>query len=239
MIKFFIKKILSFFGWSLIKINRKPPKSYVYEKPSIEVVKCFLNSKGILHLGAHRGKEAEVYNWFNKKVIWIEANPEMYDDLKNHTRYFYKQKAYNYLIGEKNKKNKNFFISNKDASCSSIYNLSDEVKKKKLWKEHNVKILNSIQLEMKTLDDIFRQNQINIREYNHWVVDLQGAELNALMGAKKSLKSCKSINVEISMENYYESGSTKWNDLKKFLIKKGFKLVTKPQKKHCDALFKK
>ena len=198
-----------------------------------------MNSKGILHLGAHRGKEAEVYNWFNKKVIWIEANPEMYDDLKNHTRYFYKQKAYNYLIGEKSKKNVNFFISNKDASCSSIYDLSEDVKRNKLWKEHNVKMLKLIQLDMKTLDEIFYRNRIDIKEYNHWVVDLQGAELNALMGAKKSLKSCKSINIEISMENYYETGSTQWNDLKKFLLKKGFKLVTKPQKKHCEVLFQK
>ena len=161
MIKFYIKKIIGLFGWSLVKTNRRLPRGYVYDKPNLYNIKCILNSKGILHLGAHRGKEAEVYSWFNKKVIWIEANPEIYEDLNNHTKLFYNQKAYNYLIGEKNKKNKNFFISNKDASCSSIYNLSDEVKKKKLWKEHNVKMLNSIRLDMITLDEIFKQNRIN------------------------------------------------------------------------------
>jgi len=29
----------------------------------------------MLQIGAHRGSEASVYEWFNKEVIWVEANP--------------------------------------------------------------------------------------------------------------------------------------------------------------------
>ena len=32
-----------------------------------------------MHLGVHRGTEAEVYNWFGKTVIWFEAVPYIYD----------------------------------------------------------------------------------------------------------------------------------------------------------------
>ena len=41
-----------------------------------------MKSNGILHIGAHRGSEAPIYYWFGKDVIWIEANPKIYDDLK-------------------------------------------------------------------------------------------------------------------------------------------------------------
>ena len=69
---------------------------------------------------------------------------------------------------------------------------------------------------MKTLDKIFNENAIKIKNYNHWIIDLQGAELQALHGAKKSLKYCRSINVEISKKKYYSGESTEWLKLKKF-----------------------
>ena len=68
--KSIIKKLLRILGWKLIKI-RKPPEPNPYGKLDIDVLRSMNNSKGILHLGAHRGLEAEVYNWFGKKVIWV------------------------------------------------------------------------------------------------------------------------------------------------------------------------
>jgi len=71
MFKKLIKNALKSLGYNLIKINRKLPSSFVNEPPSLEEIKCIDKSSGILHLGAHRGKEAEIYQWFNKKVLWI------------------------------------------------------------------------------------------------------------------------------------------------------------------------
>ncbi len=237
LIKYIIKNILFFFGWKIVKLDRKLPVSFSHQKPDLNNLKLILNSKGILHLGAHRGKEAEVYSWFTKKVIWIEANPKIFLDLKNHIKYYYKQQAFNVLLGEKNRANADFYLSNKDSSCSSIYDLSEEVKKGKLWKEHDVKMLSKIKIDMKTLDHVVIDKKINIQNYDHWIIDLQGAELDALRGAKKSLKKCKSLNVEISKKNFYAEGSTKWKNLKKYLIGEGFKLVKEPNKIHCDVLF--
>ena len=237
MIKTIIKKLLNSFGWKLIKINRKLPTGYVYETPDLSNINSILNSTGILHLGAHRGKEAEVYNWFNKKVLWVEANPIIFDDLKDHIKFFYNQKAINALLGDEVKKNVDFYISNKDASCSSIFQFSKKVKDGKLWKKHQVKMLNKIKLKMLTLDRIVKRYTINIKNYNHWIIDLQGAELQTLKGAKNSLKFCKSISVEISKKDYYEKGSTKWQQLKKFLISCGFRTKYEAKKNHCDVLF--
>ena len=79
MIKKIIKKVLKLFGWSLVKTSRRAPKEFVNQEPNIEEIKIIMKSKGVLHLGAHRGKEALIYNWFNKKVLWIEAIPEIYE----------------------------------------------------------------------------------------------------------------------------------------------------------------
>ena len=36
----------------------------------------------MLHIGAHRGTEAAVYDWLHKKVSWIEANPKLTDEVE-------------------------------------------------------------------------------------------------------------------------------------------------------------
>ena len=69
MIKIVIKKILQIFGWRLVKISN-PPKILSPENNEV-IIDCYRKSKGIIHIGAHRGTEAPIYAWFNKSVIWI------------------------------------------------------------------------------------------------------------------------------------------------------------------------
>ena len=238
MLKFYIKKILNNFGWTLTKIDRKKPLSYNYSKPDLNHIKKIIDSSGVLHLGAHRGSEAEIYNWFNKKVLWVEGYPQIYENLKQNINNYYQQESILALLGDQNDIVK-FYVSNKDSSCSSIFDFSNEVKNKKLWSNLDLKMLKTTSLEMKKLDDVLLQNKINPKEYNHWIVDLQGAELQALMGAKESIKDCKSIYIEISKKQYYEGNSTKWEDLKNFLISLNFILINEPTEDHCEVLFEK
>ena len=180
----------------------------------------------------------EIYNWFNKKVLWVEGYPQIYENLKQNINNYYQQESILALLGDKNEIVK-FYVSNKDSSCSSIFDFSNEVKNKKLWSNLDLKMLKTTSLEMKKLDDVLLQNKINPKEYNHWIVDLQGAELQALMGAKESIKDCKSIYIEISKKQYYEGNSTKWEDLKNFLISLNFILINEPTEDHCEVLFEK
>lgn len=236
IIKKIIKKILRLFGWKLIKIKIKKPASYAFGKPEIQDFEYINKASGILHLGGHRGVEAAVYNWLNKKVLWVEAIPDLFDELKDNIQIFYNQDAICALLGDIDKKKTKFFLSNKDQSCSSIFDLSEEVKRKELWKEHDIKINNHINLQMRTLDSIFNEKNINSDDYDHWVMDLQGAELLCLKGANQSIKNCKSIHIEISKKNYYEGGA-KWLEIKEFLNQKGFKVFKEPKNDHEDVLF--
>jgi len=68
-VKTIIKKILRFLGWKLISLKIKKHSTFVNQKPELDEINCISEPDGILHFGAHRGKEATVYNWFNKKVF--------------------------------------------------------------------------------------------------------------------------------------------------------------------------
>ena len=66
-------------------------------------------------------------------------------------------------------------------------------------------MIKTIKLKSKKLDTLLSENNIDPSRYDHWIVDLQGAELLALLGGINSLKYCKSIYVEVSKKRFYEN----------------------------------
>ena len=67
-------------------------------------------------------------------------------------------------------------------------------------------------------------------------MDIQGAELLALEGAKDSIKFCNSLEIEVSKEEFYNGGA-KWNDVKNLLTKENFTLINEPKTSHSEVLF--
>ena len=231
-----IKKILRYLGFKLIKLG-PPHTPNPYGKIDLETLDCMIKSNGILHLGAHRGNEAEVYNWFGKKTIWFEAIPHIYDQLKDNLYFYSDQKAFLALLGDEDDIEKDFFISSNDSAASSVFNFSNNVIEKG-WDGRKIYMKKKIKLKMSKLDTILKKYNISAEEYNHWIVDLQGAELLAFKGAEDSLKRCNSISVEVSKVNYYKGGVL-WEELADWLNKKKFFQVASPEKNHTEILFKK
>ena len=230
LIKKKIKKIINNYGWKLTKIYKN--KDYTNSKPNLALLEALHSSKGILHMGAHRGSEAAVYDWFHKKTLWIEANPKIFTDLKNNVTTFVNQKAYNVLLHEFDDKEFTFNISSNDGASSSIYNFGTESLK------NNLKMIDTIKLKSKKIDTFFSQESIQARDYDFWVMDIQGAELPVLKGAENSLQSCNFIFVEVSKGDYYKDG-TQWSELKRFMNINNFENLWEPQNSHTDVLFKK
>ena len=234
-LKEIIKKTISFFGWELIK-KRIPPNPNPYGKIDYEVLKSLNDCNGILHLGAHRGTEAEVYNWFGKNVVWVEAFPEIFKHLKNNLMFYKNQIPLQALLSDKDNVELDFYISNYDGACSSMFNFTDEIKKSDMWSGRDYKMTKKIKLQSITLDSLLLNNKIEAKNYNHWIMDLQGSELKALKGATNSLKFCKSIYIEVSTKKFYED-SVLWNDLDKWLNERKFYCTTTPQKDEEDILY--
>ena len=103
----FLKKIiqnLRLLISNYLKLDLKLIKKNIYknqETPEYELVNYLYKSKGILHIGAHRGSERYIYDWFGKEVIWIEANPRIFNELKKNLIEFKYQKGYEALLHSK------------------------------------------------------------------------------------------------------------------------------------------
>ena len=163
----------------------------------------------------------------------------MFVELKKNLREFKFQDCYEGLLYSQNDLLLDFFLSSNDQASSSIYDFSERFKKGKLFfqdKKRNIKMQNKISLKTIKLDSLILKNKLDITLYDHWVIDVQGAELEVLKGAKNSLKSCKSITVEVSTENFYKEGSS-YNSIKEFLSTKNFMVKKDPTRNHEDVVF--
>ena len=231
VLKKIIKKLLRIFNWRLEKLISN--ENYNLETPSEAVINAIKNSTGIFHLGAHRGEEAPIYEWFGKKVIWVEANPIIFEDLKDNLVKYKYQKAYQALLYNKDNEKIDFYLSNNDYASSSIFEFGElSVGIKSLWSNKNLKHTLKRKLITSTIDTLLSKHSIDIQKYNYWVMDLQGA----LNGAYKSLNLCKYIYIEVSDGQVYKNGA-QWKDVKNFLEKIKFRAVSDLNQNHSNVLF--
>ena len=134
----------------LFNIDIRIIKNNIYrntEVVDLNIIECLSKSSGILHIGAHRGSERFIYDWLGKKVLWIEANPKMFVELKKNLREFKFQDCYEGLLYSQNDLLLDFFLSSNDQASSSIYDFSERFKKGKLFfqeKKRNIKMQNKI-----------------------------------------------------------------------------------------------
>ncbi len=134
-------------------------------------------AKGILHLGAHLGQEARDYAELNKPVVWVEALPHIHARLAKTIEQFPGQRALCALLGDRNGAQRIFHISNNSEGVSSSifqfggYGSGDN----SLWPELGLAMVDSLTLPMFRLDTLLLGNDIDARQYDFWVVDLQGA----------------------------------------------------------------
>ena len=85
MIARFVKKKVKLLLLRIFNIKISKIKKDIFKNTTISdrtVIDTLYNCKGIIHIGAHRGSERYIYDWFGKKVIWVEANPNIFDELQ-------------------------------------------------------------------------------------------------------------------------------------------------------------
>lgn len=193
--------------------------------------------RGTFHIGANEG--AEAYKYGNRKVIWIEANPELMPGLLKNIAPYSRQQAYCALLGD-GEREVDFHIASNSGLSSSVYSFGRySTGDRSLWPDAGLKMQRSIRLRMETLDRFVESQGIDLDGYDHWVVDVQGAELLVLQGAEKSLAFCKAIVIEISTVEVYEGGAL-YPEIKHFLVTRGFMPLLEPQTvdlKHGDVMF--
>jgi FkbM family methyltransferase len=169
--------------------------------------------KGAIHIGAHHAEEKEWYTSNNiKNVIWIEANPNYYDVIK--------QKVGDDLViisgvGSENKKIK-FNISNNGQS-SSVLDFGTHS-----YSHPDVFYVDSIDIEIKTMETLYKDNNINMDSFNFLNMDIQGYELEALKGFGNLIENFDYIYTEVNTNEVYK-GCPLLSDIDEYLSNFGFK----------------
>ena len=103
----------------LFNIDIRIIKNNIYkntETIDLNIIKYLSKSSGVLHIGAHRGSERFIYDWLGKKVLWIEANPKIFIELKKNLREFKFQDCYEGLLYSQNNLLIDFFLSSNDQA---------------------------------------------------------------------------------------------------------------------------
>lgn len=172
--------------------------------------------KGVIHIGAHEAEEYYDYKECSiEKMIWIEANPNLVDYLNNKFNKDINIKIFNEVIFDE-EKDVLFKISN-NLQSSSILNLKEH---KRLFP--SVHYVNEINVRTKRFDTLCKENNINMNEYNFLNVDIQGADLNAILSFGDLLEKIDFVYSEINVIEMYENCHTLgvFDDV---MDKKGFK----------------
>ena len=179
--------------------------------------------KGIIHLGAHLAEELEDYLEFNlKKVVWVEGNPRLYDDLKNRisgTEHVAISSLLSDIDGTPMKFNiaKNNYNGNYQSSSVLEFGSHE--------KNHpHIVMEDSMILETKTINTLLKENNLDINDYDFVNLDLQGYELPVIKGFGNNIEKIKYIYTEVNTGEVYKN-CTKIEDLDEYLRAYGFSRI--------------
>lgn len=185
--------------------------------------------KGVIHVGAHRGEElAEHVALGAKKIVWIEANPEVYPELLVTLE---KSSAvenipFNALCLDVDDKEVEFhlvysphagyFKGNKGSS--SILEPLSWMRNRWLRRRHN----RSLKLKTVKLDTLLERNSLVFEDYDLLELDTQGSELLVLKGAEKVLEVVDYISIEVTYKDALYKDNPLFEEVNRFLEGKGF-----------------
>lgn len=171
-----------------------------------------MTTNGIIHIGANTGQERVSYA--DMDVIWVEALPNVYNQLLDNIKSYPRQKAYQALLTDKAGQEHMMKISNNEAASSSIF---DFAKHKEIWPE--VRMVDEIKLTSTTLDELLVNDDLS--KYQTMLLDTQGSELLILKGATNVLQAMKHIICEAATFEAYKGGCTA-GEVSAFLAQFGF-----------------
>ena len=180
---------------------------------------------GVIHVGAHRGEEINEYADLGAKtVIWVEANPEVFDEMcimLTNAEANIDSHAFQYAASTEDHGTAEFnryygpdaghLVGNK--GCSSL--LKAEGRFEEWYKD-------TIEVETITIDTLLEEEGFNVEDFQLLNMDVQGAELMVLKGSEKVLDNVKWITTEATWEDPDYIDNVMYDELKSFLESKGF-----------------
>lgn len=190
----------------------------------------------VLHIGACRAEEADLYKRHGLDAIFIEANPALENELKNNLS---GKQGMEYIIAlvldcEGHKTKFNISSSIESSSTLDFSKLATD----HLWPDLDLEMVSTIILESTTIAALVESSKLRIDGIDHIVIDTQGTELKVLQGMpKKLLEQASFVTIEASTIAIYE-GQDLFPDIKQFLAGFSYRPLWHPVSPHADLTFK-
>ncbi len=201
----------------LYRSQRGPTKVFDMER----LCKQFgIRAEGVLHLGAHDGAEAGIYQRCGfRRVIWVEGYPPFFEKLLLHLKQFPGQQAFQVLISDVEGEEICFNVADHAESSTTL-------SPGKAYHESfpSIQFTRSEPMRARRLDLFFGEQGIELQGCNVLIVDLEGAELKALRSLGDRLAGFEWVGVEISLAENFASGPS-FLALDNFLMASGFRRV--------------
>jgi FkbM family methyltransferase len=179
------------------------------------IVRKYGKPKGILHVGANRGQEAEEYQKAGvNHVVWVEALKDVYADLvSNVSKYCHT--CINACVSDVEGKKVVFHESNNEGQSSSYLQLGTHK-----TAHPEVHFLKDHEMTTTTIEELYINHSLD--GLDMLVMDIQGAEMDALKGSVSRLPEFKIVYLEVNTQHVYE-GCALLPEIDKFLRGYGFK----------------
>lgn len=185
--------------------------------PLSELVdKYNVRPRGIIHVGAHEGEELASYLEYKvPNVVWIEANPEIWQKLIERLRPYPHHRAFQFAAYDHDGDQVDLHVMTNTMS-SSIFS-----PKKHLDFYPSVTVTKDIRVSTRTLDSLFFEEDLVAEDFDFLNMDVQGAELLVLRGARNTLGGINYIYTEVN-DDYLFDGCCLTPELDQFLAAEGF-----------------
>jgi len=186
-----------------------------------------------IHAGAHLVQERELYQDCGLgPVYWIEAIPELAKKSKTLLEGYPNQTIVEGALWSHSGKRMLFNLSSNKFASSSFLRMG--LHKIAFPEVSTTSQISLITVKMDDIPIIAKLNNITLL-----VLDIQGAELEALKGAEKTLANVNYIFTEVSILPLYKNQPT-YSELRTYLEARGFSLLefeVNDKTGHGNALF--
>jgi FkbM family methyltransferase len=212
------------------------------DKAIFHLVRESIKPSLIVHVGSHEGQEIKDYlDLQPDKLVFIEADPQTFLNLEkniyNHrsgtnTQIFW----VNALVGSSDGEKFNFYRYSNDGLSSSIYKSTDLLTN--TWSVINLRETGEVlSLTSRTLQSVLNSINVEIGHNSLLILDVQGAELKALMGLGIRLNEFEFLEVEVSSNQYYE-GAPLFQEIDHYLTAFNFQRLSDVPW-HGDVVYRK
>jgi FkbM family methyltransferase len=187
--------------------------------PFRNIARHLPNNPVVVEAGAHIGRDTwkMAQRWPSSRIHAFEPVPSVYRQLKESTQKLPNVQTYPFALGTQEERRVMWISGGTQDGSSSLLE-----PKEHLIDHPQVSFDEKITVDVIALDDWARENLIS--QIDLLWLDLQGAEMEALVGAREILQTVTAIHAEVNLKDTY-SGAVLYPELRTWLEARGFSPV--------------